>query len=461
MIQDEKRQQILLYTTLVANCMANINTSTVNIALPTFMQIFQTDLSTAQWLMTGYMLALAMAMPLVGYFGDRYSYRRLYLTALVLVAVFTLGCAVSQNIWMLITFRILKGLAAGFILPCSMTLIYRYIPREKQASYLGLSVAFSSLGSTLGPSISGFLLTFFNWHSLFLVNLPLVSIAYALAKNSIPAENGVKQGHIDIPGLCFMAVGTILVLIGFSCVTDWGWVSTEFLICLAAGISFIVVFIWMEQKSREPVLNFMVLTYQPFAVAVMITLAVNITFTITPLLMAIYLQTLQGYSAFEAGIIMIIPAFTMLVATGFARKLIKFLSNRYLILLGLALAVLGNYAMHNTEIDSPLYLIIPMLSLRYFGLGMLNMPLSDYGMKVLPAELSGHGSSMLGWCKQIAMVVWLNIMTAVLTISTNFYLGRGMQEAQASMCGVNTVFFVLACVLGLVWIAAFILTRKV
>lgn len=258
-----------------------------------------------------------------------------------------------------------------------------------------------------------------------------------------------------------MAVGTILVLIGFSCVTDWGWVSTEFLICLAAGISFIVVFIWMEQKSRDPVLNFMVLTYQPFAVAVMITLAVNITFTITPLLMAIYLQTLQGYSAFEAGIIMIIPAFTMLVATGFARKLIKFLSNRYLILLGLALAVLGNYAMHNTEIDSPLYLIIPMLSLRYFGLGMLNMPLSDYGMKVLPAELSGHGSSMLGWCKQIAMVVWLNIMTAVLTISTNFYLGRGMQEAQASMCGVNTVFFVLACVLGLVWIAAFILTRKV
>ena len=126
MIQDEKRQQILLYTTLVANCMANINTSTVNIALPTFMQIFQTDLSTAQWLMTGYMLALAMAMPLVGYFGDRYSYRRLYLTALVLVAVFTLGCAVSQNIWMLIIMKSIRNFIRRNILQKRWALLLWY-----------------------------------------------------------------------------------------------------------------------------------------------------------------------------------------------------------------------------------------------------------------------------------------------------------------------------------------------
>ena len=116
-LQDERKQKALLYTTLVAGCMATINTSTVNIALPTFIEIFHTDLSTAQWLMIGYMLALGIVMPMVGYFGERYSYRRMYLTALLFMAVFALGCALSCNIGMLILFRILKGLAAGFILP--------------------------------------------------------------------------------------------------------------------------------------------------------------------------------------------------------------------------------------------------------------------------------------------------------------------------------------------------------
>lgn len=190
MIQDEKKQKALLYTTLVAGCMTTINTSTVNIALPTFIEIFQTDLSTAQWLMIGYMLALGTVMPMVGYFGERYSYRRMYLTALLFVALFALGCALSWNIRSLIFFRILKGMAAGFILPCTMTLIYRYIPKQKQAGFLGLSVTFSSLGVTIGPSISGFLLTFFNWHSLFLINLPLIAVAFLLAGSSIPEEVG-------------------------------------------------------------------------------------------------------------------------------------------------------------------------------------------------------------------------------------------------------------------------------
>lgn len=151
MIQDEKKQKALLYTTLVAGCMTTINTSTVNIALPTFIEIFQTDLSTAQWLMIGYMLALGTVMPMVGYFGERYSYRRMYLAALLFVALFALGCALSWNIWSLIFFRILKGMAAGFILPCTMTLIYRYIPKQKQAGFLGLSVTFFIVGGYHWP----------------------------------------------------------------------------------------------------------------------------------------------------------------------------------------------------------------------------------------------------------------------------------------------------------------------
>lgn len=451
-LEDEKKQKALLYTTLVAGCMATINTSTVNIALPTFMQIFHTDLSTAQWLMIGYMLALGMVMPMTGYFGERYSYRRMYLTALLLVAVFAVGCALSVNIWMLILFRILKGLAAGFILPCTMTLLYRYIPKEKQAGFLGLSVTFSSLGVTVGPSISGFLLTFFNWHSLFLVNLPLIAAAYLLARSSIPEEAGVQNERLDLKGMVLMAVGTVLVLIGFTEVEEWGWSSPQFWACLALGVGLIAAFVRLESRSSEPLLNFKVLQYRPFAITTLVTAAVNITFTITPLLMAVYLQTIQGYSAFAAGLIMLVPSAVMVMATNLARKLIRQFSNKQLVLAGLGLAACGNFLMHFARMDSALWLIIPLLSLRYFGVGLLNMPLTDYGMRELPAKLTGHGSSLLNWCKQIASVIWLSMLTALLSISTNLYQQAGVEPMQASMSGVNTVFLTLAIVLAAIWV---------
>ena len=460
MIQDEKKQKALLYTTLVAGCMTTINTSTVNIALPTFIEIFQTDLSTAQWLMIGYMLALGTVMPMVGYFGERYSYRRMYLTALLFVALFALGCALSWNIWSLIFFRILKGMAAGFILPCTMTLIYRYIPKQKQASFLGLSVTFSSLGVTIGPSISGFLLTFFNWHSLFLINLPLIAVAFLLARSSIPEEVGVHKERLDIKGMCLMAVGTVAILIGFTEVEAWGWHSPLFYGSLLLGIGLLVLFIRLESHSREPLLNFKVFRYTPFAITVLIIAALNITFTITPLLMAVYLQTIQGYTAFEAGLIMLVPSAVMVLATNLTRRLIATRTNKQLILSGLVLAAAGNFFMQFAQIDSALWFIIPMLSLRYFGVGILNMPLSDYGMRVLPPELSGHGSAMLNWCKQIASVIWLSMLTALLTISTEYYGQHGAEPMQASMAGVNVVFLTLALALGCIWFAAFFLVKN-
>lgn len=456
-LQDERKQKALLYTTLVAGCMATINTSTVNIALPTFIEIFHTDLSTAQWLMIGYMLALGIVMPMVGYFGERYSYRRMYLTALFFMAVFALGCALSCNIGMLILFRILKGLAAGFILPCTMTLLYRYIPREKQASFLGLSVTFSSLGVTIGPSISGFLLTFFNWHSLFLVNLPLIAAAYLLARSSIPQEAGVHKERLDLKGMALMALGTVSILIGFTEVEDWGWSSPLFWACLVLGVGLIAAFVRLESRSSEPLLNFKVLQYRPFAVTAVVTAAVNITFTITPLLMAVYLQTIQGHTAFAAGLIMLVPSAVMVLATSLARKLIRHFSNKQLILTGLGLAACGNFMMHFAQMDSALWFIIPMLSLRFFGVGLLNMPLTDYGMRELPPELAGHGSSMLNWCKQIASVIWLSMLTALLTISTRFFQQSGIEAMQASMSGVNMVFFTLAAALAIIWAGAWVL----
>lgn len=449
-LTDSGKQRALLITILVSGFTTMMNSSTVNIALPSFMTIFQVDIPMAQWIMVGYMLTLGMAMPLVGYVGDRYSYRKVYLVALVVMGLSAAACAMANDIYTLIACRMIKGMAAGFITPCTMTLLYRYIPKNKQASYLGLSVMASSLGPAVGPSIAGLLLAVFNWHSLFLINVPLVLIAFYLGFKSIPKEEPNRAGHLDLLGIFMVAIGTILVLIAFTKVEAWGWGSVYFLMCIFAGVMLIASFIFQEYRSEEPLLNFKVFQYKPFTLCVVVTCSMAIALNITPVLLAIYLQNILGHTPLEAGMILLFPAMLMVLGNFLSRLLIKQLTNRFLIVGGLTTAAVGTFLMSKAGLETTVFMIILYLSLRYFGMGLVNMPLTNYGMSVVPMSLSGHASSMLSWCRQLISTVAVNILTAMLSIRMSYhYLSNGnmgpLLEGSkdynlAQMQGVNDIF---------------------
>ncbi len=470
-LKDPRKQRALLTTLVVSGFTTMLNTSTVNIALPTFMQVFDTDIRMVQWIIVGYMLTLGMMLPMVGYFGERYGYRRVYLTALVVMGICAVCCVFCNNIYTLIAFRMFKGMAAGFITPCTMTLLYMYIPREKQAGYLALSVMANSLGPTIGPTIAGFLLSVFNWHSLFLVNVPLVAVAFFLAYGSVPKSAPQENGRLDFKGIIIVAVGTALILIAFTKVEDWGWQSLTFWGTVGAGLVLIAAFMHMEYLSSSPLLNFKVFRYKPFAMTVLITCTMQMTFTIMPLLMAVYLQTIQGHTPLEAGMILFLPAMFMVAANYVSRILIGFLTNKTLIIVGLFVAACGNFAMSRVGIATGVGWITLFMALRYFGIGLVNMPLTDYGMSIIPIRLSGHASSMLTWCRQLSSVIWLSMLTALLSFRmTSHYAANGHMEVAvegtkaynfAEMQAVNDVFFTLVIALLLtVFLTLFIKNEK-
>ncbi len=456
-LQETKKQRAILITILVSGFTTMLNTSTVNIALPSLMEIFHTDIRMVQWLIVGYMLTLGMMMPMVGYFGERYSYRRLYLTALVIMGICAIGCVLANNIYTLIICRMVKGAAAGFITPCTLTLLYKYIPKQKQANYLGLSLMASSMGTTIGPSVAGFLLSAFNWHSLFLVNVPLIAIAFYLAHGAIPKEAVNKNNRLDVKGIIMVGIGTALILISFTKAEDWGWHSPNFYLAVVGGVALIIAFIYSEYHNKMPLLNFKVFRYKPFALTVLVNCTMNMTFNITALLMAVYLQTIQGYNPFHAGLILLVPSLCMVAGNFSSRILIKFLANKWVIMAGLLIAALGNFLMSRAWLDTTAAIVIIFMSLRYVGIGLVNMPLTDYGMSIIPISLSGHASAMLNWCKQVTAVIWLSMLTALLSFRMTYHyrLNGNVGEAiegtgtynVAEMQAVNDVFLTLAIVL--------------
>ena len=208
-ILDRQKGRSLLWTLIIAGLVTTMNTTTVSIALPSYMQIFQVDLATVQWVVVGYMLPLGMMMPLSGYLGERLGYRRAFLLMMTAIGVCSLGCALAWNFQTLVFWRVLKGVAAGIVTPYSMSLLYRYIGHDLQPHYLGIATMMQSFGVAVGPALSGLLLQFASWRILFLVNLPLVVLAIWGGLRTLPKESAAQTHEpIDLPGIILVTAGT-------------------------------------------------------------------------------------------------------------------------------------------------------------------------------------------------------------------------------------------------------------
>jgi len=189
--QEQHTQKPLKLTPLIVaifmgNFLSLLNSNTINIALPVLQKEFATDLSVVQWTLTGFMLALGTFAPTAGYFGQRFSYKRLYIFALLGMTIASVLCALSWNASMLIAFRIVQGAFCGIIVPASMTMIFQIIPRHQLSVAMSIWIAASIVAPAIGPTYAGWLIQHGSWKWLFWTNVPLGVIAIVVAVFFIP-----------------------------------------------------------------------------------------------------------------------------------------------------------------------------------------------------------------------------------------------------------------------------------
>ena len=450
-IRTEKQMQQLLIVIMLANITTMLNTSTVTISLPSYMTIFNIDINTVQWVVIGYTLPLCMMMPLSGYLCERYSYRTVFLSGILLLGCCSFACACSINFLMLVISRFFKGIAAGLIIPSTISMLYRYIPVEKQPSYLGNAVLCQSLGIVIGPTLAGLILQFSSWHVLFLINIPLVLFTAWFAYQSIPKEDMDLTQKFDFVSILEIAIGTGIILIAFTNGESWGWSSLRFICFVGIGLILLAIFIMRQFHSTHPLLNFNVLKYRSFLIAIVVQCTLSMTQGITGILSQLYLQTVRGYSPAETGLFLLVPSLTLMIGNSITNTLHKKGFARWLIISGLVFAVLGNLGLCNVTIETNIILLLVFFSLRYFGLGIVQMPLTNYGIGAIPPKLSSHASAMYNWLKQFTQVVSTNILTVLLSFNiSRFYLVSGksgvpiegtIEYSLAATQAVNSDFF--------------------
>ena len=270
---------------------------------------------------------------------------------------------------------------------------------------------------------------------------------------------------IDFLGCGQVSLGSGLVMLAFSMGDSWGWTSITFWSCAVIGVALVILFIVRQFHTSHPLLNFGVLKYKAFSFAMLVQCVIALTLGINAILSQFYFQTGRGLSPATTGLLLLFPSIMMLVGNATTLRLHKRGLMKSLITGGVLCAIIGNMGLCNLNLESNLVFVLACFGMRFFGISMAQMPLTNYGLGAVPRELSGHASSLFNWGKQLVQTVSTNILTVLLSMNmTRYYLAAGhsgepiegtMAYREAAVEAVNTDYIYIAFFLVIALICTF------
>ena len=377
--------------------MAILDTTVVNVALPTLGRVFQTDLRLLQWVITGYMLAQAAVIPLAGWFSDRFGAKRIYITALVL---FTLGsalCAAAPTAGALIVFRVLQGLGGGMLMPVGMSFLYRLAPPDKRGAVMGAFGVPMLLAPATGPILSGYFLEFADWRLIFLINIPVGVLAVLAALRGLPQMPAQRAaGALDTLGVILGPLAFAALSYGIGESTGAGWTGVTTLTGIGVGLVALVLFITRELTFEHPLLELRVFKSRDFTLAVLTQWLLFGAIFGSFFLIPVFLQTVRGYGPFQTGLATLPNAIVAAVFMPIGGRLFDKIGARPLVVPGLILATTAMWLFSQISATTTATDLILPLALQGAGMGLMMMALGTHILNAAPRHLVSRVTSLTG-----------------------------------------------------------------
>jgi drug resistance transporter, EmrB/QacA subfamily len=392
--------------------------STINVALTIFMQDFHSDLSTVQWTLTGFMLSLGTIAPLSGYLGDKFGYKNVYLYAMIGFVIFSLLCGFSWNAGSLIAFRIIQGIFTGLVMPATMTIIFQIIPKERQPFAVSIWGLSGMLAPAFGPTLSGWLIQQFNWRWIFFMNVPIGIVAILFIIAMIPDVRIGAVKLLDKLGLTAVVLSSVSLLLALSEGRQWGWDSGKVLGLFGFGALMLIIFIWHELRTENPLLNLRVFSNYRFSITLVANTIITISLYSGTLLVPLFLQNVQAITPMDTGLILLPSSLVMALAMPLAGKLYPRIGAKWMTIGGLVLIIFGSYEMTHLHTDSSHFYVIFWMAVRNLGVSFAAAATSTAGMEEIPPQMVGHASSVTNWVRNVGGSFAIALFTSLLASHT-------------------------------------------
>ncbi|MFW0788387.1 DHA2 family efflux MFS transporter permease subunit [Gordonia sp. CPCC 205333] len=435
----------MAFVVALGSLMVMFDVTVTAIAIPTLTTTFGTTLSTVQWVMTGYTLALVAVMPtsawLVGRFGDK----RTYLTALVFFVGGSVLAGLAWNIGSLIAFRAVQGFGGGLLAPVGMTIVIRSVEianRGKVMAILGLPLF---VGPVLGPTLGGVIVDSVGWRALFLINLPIGLVAILCAARLFPSGQTAEVTVIDWRGLLTLPPGAVLVVAGVSRLGETGDITDPIgLAAAAGGIALILRFVQRAQRISTPLLNTRLLRRRPMWSALATLAPFTAAYFGSMIALPIYVQQVRGDTATVAGTLTIAQALVSAITLQIATRLVDRIDPRRIALLGITAALAGYVAVALCiATDAPYPVLATVSVLIGLGAGATMMPLMTASTRKLPDADVPSGSTLLNTNSQLFSAVGAAALATTLSITTTGGASTGQWVALAYLVPISLVSIAL------------------
>ena len=410
-----------LFTLIIGAFMAILDGSIVNVALPRMMAIFNSTADQIQWVMTGYLLASGVVVPVTGYLNDRFGGKTLYIASL---GAFTAGSALCGLAWSndsLVAFRVIQAVGGGMMMPVSMAMIYYIVPRDKIGTALGIWGVSAMVAPTIGPTLGGYLVDNFSWQWIFTINIP-IGVAGVFLSMAVLGETPKKTGlKADIPGIILSAAGCFALLLALSEGQDKGWTSLYIVnLFIFAGFSLALFVVW-ELMTEQPMLDIRLLKNKTYAASLLCLSISTIGLFSAIFLMPLFVQNVQGLTPMQTGLMMMPAAMASGIMMPVSGKLFDKIGALPLCLVGLSVTVVTTYHLHTITYDISYGDLQWLLVERSLGLGLCMMPLTTAGMNTIPHFLIGRASALGNLVRQISASFGIAFLTNVMLTRQEYH----------------------------------------
>ncbi len=417
---------VVLALVMVGTFMSILDTSIVNVALPHMMNELEVNRNQIEWVTTGFMLATAVAMPLVGWLAGRLGHKVLYLSSLSLFTIGSALCAMAWSYDSLIVARVIQAAGGGAIQPVGMAMVAELFEPHERGKALGIWGTGIMIGPSVGPTLGGYLTDMFNWRTIFSVNLPFGLLALLMGLTIMKSDRKrlQKKTPFDWWGYAFLSMALICGLLALSKGQEKGWSSTYIITCFSLSVVGTTLFIAVEGAVEHPLLDLKLFIYRNFSLSMALAIFRAVGLFGGVFLLPIFLENLVGYTTIQTGLWMMPGAVTIGVMMPVAGRMADRYAPRWLVFTGSVLTGVSLIFYGNLDPLSPASVIIGPQLVRGVGLALMMAPLMTAAINSVPPAQVATASSFLNVSQRVGGSFGIALLNTFVTDSVRFHAVR-------------------------------------
>ena len=421
----------------LATFMTYLDNNIVNVAIPTIQRSLHLSVAGLEWVVSGYVLVFAGLMLVGGRLADVFGRRQVFLIGLSVFTLSSLAAGLATSGGMLIAFRAAQGLGAALLVPTTLAIIIATFDdvRERTRA-IGIWTAISALALAFGPLIGGFISQNFHWGWIFFINVPVGIATFAMAIAWMAESRGRSASRrLDIPGLASSAVALFALTYALIEGHTRGWTSAQILGSFAVAAAAALLFVLIEARSQHPMVQISLFRSRVFSGGTLVMMMWAFGVFGIYFFTSLYLQSILGFSPVKAGLTFLPMALVLAVFAAISEQVAARISAHRTVALGLAIMVGGLYLFVRQDLHASYAGLMPGFLLFGAGAGLMNVPLTNAVLESVPADRSGVASALINASREVAGLLGITVIGAVLSSREGAALRSGVAPARAFLDG--------------------------